>query len=87
MSESSITLLWLFLLSLGISQLVANQEANRPIQCGPLECDWRQNPLCRCESFCVDFSTRCWKLPTGCHCQRGYARNAQGFCVPLAMCR
>nr|NP_001245738.1 uncharacterized protein Dmel_CG43229, isoform B [Drosophila melanogaster]AFH07451.1 uncharacterized protein Dmel_CG43229, isoform B [Drosophila melanogaster] len=53
--------------------------------CGPYECRL-SNPICRCESFCQEFSQRCWKNPSGCHCARGYARNERGHCVPLILC-
>ncbi|XP_043660413.1 uncharacterized protein LOC122624779 [Drosophila teissieri] len=54
-------------------------------RCGPYECRL-SNPICRCESFCQEFSQRCWKNPTGCHCARGYARDERGHCVPQILC-
>ncbi|KAH8368469.1 hypothetical protein KR084_012033 [Drosophila pseudotakahashii] len=54
-------------------------------RCGAYECRL-SNPICRCESFCQEFSQRCWKNPTGCHCARGYARDERGNCVPFILC-
>ncbi|KAH8236880.1 uncharacterized protein [Drosophila bipectinata] len=53
--------------------------------CGAYECRM-SNPICRCESFCQEWSQRCWKSPTGCHCARGYARDNHGNCIPLTLC-
>ncbi|EDV35011.1 uncharacterized protein Dana_GF22425 [Drosophila ananassae] len=54
-------------------------------RCGAYECR-SSNPICRCESFCQEWSQRCWKSPTGCHCARGYARDNHGNCIPLTLC-
>ncbi|KAH8275951.1 hypothetical protein KR018_008040 [Drosophila ironensis] len=54
-------------------------------RCGPYECRL-SNPICRCESFCQEWSQRCWKSPTGCHCARGYARDDRGNCIPQTLC-
>ncbi|KAH8314775.1 hypothetical protein KR074_004645 [Drosophila pseudoananassae] len=54
-------------------------------RCGAYECRM-SNPICRCESFCQEWSQRCWKSPTGCHCARGYARDNLGNCIPLTLC-
>ncbi|XP_033171608.1 uncharacterized protein LOC117148361 [Drosophila mauritiana] len=72
-----------FLLLLMVAVIRANMDGSG--SCGPYECRL-SNQICRCESFCQEFSQRCWKNPSGCHCARGYARDERGHCVPLILC-
>ncbi|KQS30044.1 uncharacterized protein LOC26526502 [Drosophila erecta] len=72
-----------FLLLLMVPAIRGNLDGSG--RCGPYECHL-SNPICRCESFCQEFTHRCWKNPSGCHCARGYARDEGGHCVPLILC-
>ncbi|XP_030378787.1 cysteine-rich venom protein 6 [Scaptodrosophila lebanonensis] len=80
--------LLLVLSCLAIVGLVCAQIGT-PRKCGPNESYLACGPSCQteCDTLGQPCLIRHIRCPDGCYCNKGYARNPLGRCIPLANCK
>ncbi|XP_060662797.1 inducible metalloproteinase inhibitor protein [Drosophila nasuta] len=85
---SSSKLLNLSLLLVCLFALVSAQKYITPRDCPKNETYLPCGPSCQTE--CATLNEPCLirhiRCPDGCYCNKGYARNAAGTCIPIGQC-